>query len=105
MVFTGSHNLSLPALRQNDELFMRIHDNHTIHDGFYRHFLDAYSIGTRSRSSQRQEQDSRPGWAPRAAHPGDLPARCAAHMIARMGDRPRKRQRRARRNRASSTRQ
>ncbi len=46
MVFTGSHNLSLPALRQNDELFVRIHDNQTIHDGFYRHFLDAYSIGT-----------------------------------------------------------
>ncbi len=46
MVFTGSHNLTAPALRQNDELFVKIHDNQTIHDGFYRHFLDAYSIGT-----------------------------------------------------------
>lgn len=46
VVLTGSHNLSLSALRHNDELLIKVTDSQPMYDAFYTHFNDAYNTGT-----------------------------------------------------------
>ncbi len=46
IVFTGSHNLSLSALRHNDELFVKVNDSPALYDAYFNHFNDAYNYGT-----------------------------------------------------------
>jgi phosphatidylserine/phosphatidylglycerophosphate/cardiolipin synthase-like enzyme len=46
VVFTGSHNLSLSALRHNDELLIKVTDSQPMYDAFYTHFNDAYNTGS-----------------------------------------------------------
>jgi phosphatidylserine/phosphatidylglycerophosphate/cardiolipin synthase-like enzyme len=45
VVLTGSHNLTRSALRENDELLVRI-DNDRLHDAFLAHFTRAYDSGS-----------------------------------------------------------
>ncbi|WP_152364083.1 phospholipase D-like domain-containing protein [Microlunatus speluncae] len=46
VVLTGSHNLTLSALRHNDELLIKITDSQPMYDAFYTHFNDAYNTGS-----------------------------------------------------------
>ncbi|GAB3757535.1 phospholipase D-like domain-containing protein [Microlunatus parietis] len=46
VVLTGSHNLSLSALRHNDELLIKVTDSQPMYDAFYDHFNDAYNTGS-----------------------------------------------------------
>ena len=46
LVFTGSHNLTLSALRYNDEILVKVGDSQAMYDAFFAHFNDAYNTGT-----------------------------------------------------------
>lgn len=42
IVFTGSHNITGPALRNNDEILTKVTDSKGFYDGFRSHFDDVY---------------------------------------------------------------
>ncbi len=46
VVLAGSHNLTLSALRHNDELLIKVTDSQPMYDAFYTHFNDAYNTGS-----------------------------------------------------------
>ena len=45
-MLAGSHNLTLSALRHNDELLIKVTDSQPMYDAFYTHFNDAYNTGS-----------------------------------------------------------
>ncbi len=51
VVFTGSHNWTSSALELNDEIFVRMADNHALFTAYVKHFNDQYSSAAKLRAA------------------------------------------------------